>query len=61
MLYESQNDQPYSLAVCQSGPFCISLSVQSDKSGIANLSLNFVMYVIVEEGKEITQHAQQCM
>ena len=43
ILYESQNDQPHTSAVCQSRLSCISLSVQPDKSGITNLSPEFVM------------------
>ena len=43
ILYESQNDQPHTSAVCQSGLSRISLLVQSDKSGIANLLPDFVM------------------
>ena len=42
ILYESQNDQPHTLAVCQSGLSRISLSVQPDKSGITNLSPEFM-------------------
>ena len=37
------NDQPHISAVCQSGLSRISLSVQPDKSGITNLSPDFVM------------------
>ena len=43
ILYESQNDQPSTSTVSQSGPSHLCLSVQPDKSGITTLSADFIL------------------